>query len=152
MRARATRFLLASLIASGTFAVATPAAADFKVCNDTGTQVGVSIGYRKKKGWVSEGWWLVPARACATVIPGKLSSRYFYVFAEDEVSGGQWRGPIFMCTSNREYRIEGLKNCYARGFEQMGFFEVDTGRQTSWQVRLTERNLRPKDTQPAAHN
>lgn len=128
-------FLLAPLLLLPT---ALPAAADFKVCNDTATQVGVSIGYRQKTGWVTEGWWLVPGQACATVIPGKLKSRYFYVFAEDEKNGGQWRGPVFMCTSNREYRIEGLKDCYARGHEQMGFFEVDTGQQSSWQVRLTE--------------
>ena len=128
---------------------AAPAHADFKVCNDTSTQVGVSIGYRKTEGWVTEGWWLVPGQACATVIPGKLKSRYFYVFAEDEKSGGQWRGPVFMCTSNREFRIKGLKDCYARGHEQMGFFEVDTGQQATWQVRLTE-GARTHGAQPAS--
>ena len=132
-------------------ATALPAAADFKVCNDTGTQVGVSVGYRLKTGWVTEGWWLVPGQACATVIPGKLRSRYFYVFAEDEKTGGQWRGPVFMCTSNREFRIKGLKDCYARGHEQMGFFEVDTGQQASWQVRLTE-GARADRAKPAAAN
>ena len=143
--------MLRALLASPLLLLATalPASADFKVCNDTATQVGVSVGYREAAGWVTEGWWLVPGRACATVIPGKLKSRYFYIFAEEEKNGGQWRGPVFMCTSNREFRIKGLKDCYARGHEQMGFFEVDTGQQANWQVRLTE-NGRSQKVEPAA--
>ena len=124
----------------------TPARADFKVCNDTASNVGVSVGYREDEGWVTEGWWLVPANSCAPVVSGKLKSRYFYLFAEDEKDGGQWRGPVFMCTSNKQFRIQGLKNCYARGHEQMGFFEVDTGQQSSWQVRLTESGRKEVET------
>ena len=116
----------------------TPALADFKVCNDTDGEIGVSVGYRVDKDWITEGWWLIPAKGCAPVVAGKLKSRFYYVFAEEERAGGQWRGPVFMCTSNRQFRIKGMKDCYARGHEQMGFFEVDTGQQTSWQVRLTE--------------
>ena len=38
---------------------ATPALADFRVCNATQNLVGVAIGYRAKAGWVTEGWWHV---------------------------------------------------------------------------------------------
>ena len=129
------RILLASLVL---LVSSVPALADFKVCNETGGEVGVSIGFRADKEWVTEGWWLIPANGCAPIVRGKLKSRFFYVFAEEERAGGQWRGPVFMCTSNKQFRITGIKDCYARGHEQMGFFEVDTGQQTSWQVRLTE--------------
>ena len=133
-------------------AFAGPARADFKVCNDTDAEVGVSIGFRDAEDWVTEGWWLIPAQGCAPVVRGKLKARYFYLFAEEAKAGGQWRGPVFMCTSNKQFRIKGMKNCYARGHEQMGFFEVDTGQQTSWQVRLTEAERRRDETTPSSTN
>ena len=141
------RTLLASL---AFLALTAPALADFKVCNDTEGEVGVSVGYKADKEWITEGWWLIPAKGCASVVQGKLKSRFFYVFAEEERAGGQWRGPVFMCTSNKQFRITGMKDCYARGHEQMGFFEVDTGQQSSWQVRLSETGKQGKTKLGAA--
>ena len=43
-----------------------------------------------------------------------------------------------MCTSDREFSIEGVQECFARGFQKTGFFEIDTGNKQSWMVRLTE--------------
>lgn len=125
--------------------VATPAHANFTVCNDTENLAGVAIGYRTEQNWITEGWWRIPPQVCAPLIEGDLASRYFYLFAEDAETGGQWRGPVFMCTSNKEFRIEGLKNCFARGYERTGFFEVDTGNQKNWQVRLTEADQAAED-------
>lgn len=112
--------------------------ADFRVCNDTKSLVGVAMGYREKSEWKTEGWWQVPAETCASLIEGDLSSRFFYLYAEDADHGGQWRGEVFMCTNDREFRIDGIKDCFARGFQKTGFFEVDTGDKDSWMVRLTE--------------
>ncbi|MGI9354478.1 MAG: DUF1036 domain-containing protein [Rhizobiaceae bacterium] len=117
---------------------AQPAQADLQVCNDTKALVGVSIGFSKNKKWITEGWWRIPASVCTSVIEGKLDTRYFYLHAEEADSGGRWRGPHFMCTSNKQFKINGTKDCFARGYEQTGFFEVDTGNQENWQVRLTE--------------
>ena len=128
------------LFATATLAFSSTAKADFKVCNDTKNLVGVSVGYRLKDGWNTEGWWRIPSGGCAAVIEGNLASRFFYLHAEDSTTGGQWRGPVYMCTSSKEFRIKDLKDCYARGYERTGFFEVDTGDQESWQVRLTETN------------
>jgi len=142
-------FLLAGVVLAQAFiglAWSTSAHADLRVCNDTKSMVGVAIGYKNKKGWVTEGWWRIPAEVCSSVIEGDLASRYFYIHAENEKGSGRWRGPVFMCTSSKEFRIEGLVNCFPRGFEKSGFFEVDTGEQKSWQVRLTEANQTPKDT------
>jgi len=122
------------------------ARADLKVCNDTKSLTGVAIGYRAKDDWTMEGWWRIPAGVCASLIEGDLSARYFYVYAEDADTGGQWRGPIFMCTSSKEFKIDGLKDCFARGYERTGFFEIDTGNQQNWQVRLTEANQSKKET------
>ncbi|MEL7272581.1 MAG: DUF1036 domain-containing protein [Pseudomonadota bacterium] len=123
----------------------TPAHADLKVCNDTQTLVGVAVGYRRQGTWVSEGWWRVPKDKCVSVIEGDLNARYYYIHAEDSKTGGRWQGPVFMCTSNKEFKIDGLKNCFSRGFERAGFFEVDTDAQKNWQIRLTENNATKKE-------
>jgi len=132
------------------FTTLTPssARADFKVCNDTKSLTGVAIAYREQSGWIMEGWWRIPAGVCASLIEDDLSSRYFYLYAEDADTGGQWRGPVFMCTSSNEFRIKGLKNCFSRGFERTGFFEIDTESQKNWQVRLTEANQTKEEKTP----
>ena len=142
-----TRLSLAALFCAALGFWSTEARADLQVCNDTDSLTGVAIGYRGADDWVMEGWWRIPKGVCASLIEGDLASRYFYLFAEDAETGEQWRGPVFMCTSNKEFKIEGLKNCFARGYERTGFFEIDTGSQKNWQVRLNEAERREKQTE-----
>jgi uncharacterized membrane protein len=120
------------------FAVSTPAKAEFRVCNATQNLVGVAIGYRAKEGWISEGWWQIPATTCATLIEGQLQSRFYYLYAEDAARGGRWTGNVNMCVAENEFKITGVQDCYARGYQQFGFKEYDTGRQGSWMVQLTD--------------
>jgi uncharacterized membrane protein len=115
-----------------------PAAADFRVCNATQNLVGVGIGYRAKSGWVTEGWWHIEGSTCKTLIEGPLSSRYYYLYAEDAERGGRWDGPVSMCVAEKEFKIAGVNDCFARGFQRSGFQEYDTGEQTSWMVQLTD--------------
>lgn len=117
----------------------TPAQADFRICNDTKSLVGVAIGFREAGKWTTEGWWQVPGETCSSLIEGDLDSRFYYLYAEDADRGGQWRGEVFMCTSDREFRIEGVEECFARGHRKTGFFEIDTSNKESWMVRLTEQ-------------
>jgi uncharacterized membrane protein len=47
---------------------------------------------------------------------------------------------VFMCTSDREFKIAGRQDCFARGYNRTGFFEVDTGKDSkSWTVQLTDQ-------------
>jgi uncharacterized membrane protein len=117
---------------------ATSASAEFRVCNATATAVGVAIGYRAKEGWISEGWWQIPPTTCSTLIEGQLQSRYYYLYAEDAARGGRWTGNVNMCVADNEFKITGVQDCYARGYQQFGFKEYDTGRQGSWMVQLTD--------------
>ena len=50
-----------------------------------------------------------------------------------------------MCTNDREFKIEGREDCFARGYERTGFFEVDTGKDAkNWTVQLTDADaLKP---------
>jgi uncharacterized membrane protein len=114
------------------------ARADFRVCNATQNLVGVAIGYRANAGWVTEGWWHVEGSSCKTLIEGPLSSRYYYLYAEDAERGGRWDGPVNMCVAEREFKIAGVNDCFARGFQRSGFQEYDTGDQGSWMVQLTD--------------
>jgi uncharacterized membrane protein len=120
------------------FGLAEPAAADFRLCNNTASRVGVAIGYKDADGWTTEGWWNLPSRTCETILKGNLVARYYYVYAIDYDHGGEWMGQAFMCTRDREFTIRGIADCLARGYDRTGFFEVDTGEQRAWTVQLTE--------------
>ena len=131
--------LLAGLIlALGLVLVPRPAAADFRLCNNTSSRVGISVGYKENEGWTTEGWWNISARSCETVLRGALVARFYYIYAVDYDRGGEWSGQAFMCTREKEFTIRGTDDCLARGYDRTGFFEVDTGDQPSWTVQLTE--------------
>jgi uncharacterized membrane protein len=121
-----------------------PAAADFRLCNNTAGRVGVAIGYKDNEGWVTEGWWNLSARSCETLMRGTLVARFYYVYAIDYDRGGEWSGQAFMCTRDKEFTIRGTHDCLARGYDRTGFFEVDTGEQGGWTVQLTEAGEQPR--------
>jgi uncharacterized membrane protein len=120
-----------------------PAAADFRLCNNTSSRVGIALGYKDAEGWTTEGWWNISSRSCETLLKGTLVARYYYIYALDYDRGGEWSGQAFMCSRDKEFTIKGTENCLARGFDRTGFFEVDTGEQRAWTVQLTESNEQP---------
>jgi uncharacterized membrane protein len=124
----------------GVLAFVAPARADLRLCNMTTSRVGIAVGYRDPQGWVTEGWWNLNARGCETLLKGQLAARYFYIYAVDYDRGGEWSGRSFMCTRDREFTIRGVEDCFARGFDRSGFFEVDTGEQKSWTIQLMDPN------------
>ncbi|UTO28258.1 DUF1036 domain-containing protein [Bartonella harrusi] len=131
--------LLLSILLS--FSLVVFAKADFRVCNTTQQSVGVALGYRTLSGWVSEGWWMVPVTECKTLIEGPLSSRYYYFYAEGEQKKASWSGSVTMCVQDSQFTIEGVHDCFPRGYQKAAFKEIDTGNQTSWMVQLTEESL-----------
>jgi uncharacterized membrane protein len=125
-----------------------PAAADFRLCNNTSSRVGIALGYKDAEGWTTEGWWNVSSRSCETLLRGTLVARYYYIYALDYDRGGEWSGQAFMCSRDKEFTIKGTENCLARGFDRTGFFEVDTGEQRAWTVQLTESTEQPAQRVP----
>jgi uncharacterized membrane protein len=124
------------------------AAADFRLCNNTASRVGIALGYKDAEGWTTEGWWNVSSRSCETLLRGTLVARFYYIYALDYDRGGEWSGQAFMCSRDKEFTIKGTENCLARGFDRTGFFEVDTGEQRAWTVQLTESNEQPAQRVP----
>ena len=131
------------LVMLAQFGLAAPAAADFRLCNNTSSRVGVAVGYKDAEGWTTEGWWNLPSRTCETVLKGNLVARYYYVYAVDYDHGGEWTGRAYMCTRDKEFTIRGIGDCLAHGYDRTGFFEVDTGEQRAWTVQLTESAEQP---------
>jgi uncharacterized membrane protein len=128
---------------------ASPAKADFRLCNNTGSRVGIALGYKDAEGWTTEGWWNLSARSCETLLRGTLVARFYYVYAIDYDRGGEWSGQAFMCTRDKEFTLRGTEDCLTRGYDRTGFFEVDTGEQRSWTVQLTETSEQPpRPSQP----
>ncbi len=132
------RTLLAGFALACMLIVPGHAKADFRLCNNTGSRVGIALGYKDQYGWTTEGWWNLSARTCETLVKGALVARYYYVYAVDYDRGGEWSGKAFMCTRDKEFTIRGIEDCLARGYDRTGFFEVDTTEQRSWTVQLTE--------------
>jgi uncharacterized membrane protein len=136
---RRCRVAAAASVAAGVLlAFATPALADLRVCNNTPSRIGVSVGYRDPQGWLTEGWFNLRPNSCEAVLKGDLTFRYYYVYGVDYERGGEWSGASYMCTREREFTVRGFENCLARGFERTGFFEIDTGEQKNWTVQFTD--------------
>lgn len=132
-------FLLASAVLLLTGLAAPRAAhADLKLCNSTNSRIGIAIGYKDTAGWITEGWWNVASHSCETLLKGNLIARYYYVHAIDYDRGGEWRGPAQLCTDDKAFTIKGVDDCAERGYKQTGFFEVDTGEEQAWTVRLVD--------------
>src|SRR5689334_14405303 len=64
----------ASLAAALTFNPA-EARADFRLCNNTTSRVGIALGYKENEGWTTEGWWNLSPRSCETLMRGALVAR-----------------------------------------------------------------------------
>ena len=138
-RRRFWRLVLPALgIAFAAAAVPDSAHADLKLCNTTASRVGVAIGYKDKEGWATEGWWNVASHTCETLLKGQLIARYYYIHAVDYDRGGEWGGKAIMCTDDKSFTIRSEKDCTDRGYKRTGFFEVDTGEERDWTVRLTD--------------
>lgn len=119
-------------------ALSAPARADLKLCNTTPSRIGVAIGYQDTKGFTTEGWWTIASQSCETLLKGKLARRFYYIHAVDYDRGGEWSGDNFMCIDEKSFIIRDEGECKARGFKRSGFYEVDTGDQRHWTVRLAD--------------
>jgi len=113
------------------------AQAQLSVCNDSPSRVAIAVGYKDKEEWVTEGWWNLQPGACEPILTQSLNEQFYYLFARDWDSGGDWGGATPMCTQTKVFTIRGVKDCTTRGFKRAGFSEIDTGNASTWTVRLS---------------
>lgn len=119
------------------------ATADLRVCNTTKEVVGVAIGYRGKSQWISQGWWSINPNDCQTLLDGPLKGRFYYFHAEEAKGRGRWEGPVPMCVKESKFTINGVEDCFVRGFQKVGFQEIDTGAQANWMIQLSDDIMTP---------
>ena len=132
--AATTLCLTALLLAAGS----SPSRADFRVCNMSGSLTAVAVGFSdSRSGWVSRGWFAVPAGNCQTVFSGDLGRGIYYVFGQDS-QGSCFAAPTtqiggFFCTQPAKFELRNndylnasnALDCTAHGFKALKFQQVD---------------------------
>ena len=102
------------------------AQAALTLCNDTGAEQAVAIGYKDTAGWTSQGWWRIAAGECTSVVSGPLAQRFYYLRVETE--GWQFQDDkLSFCVRDERFSIKGDENCARRGFRQEEFARIDVG-------------------------
>ena len=135
------RLCLATAVFLGAWLVGgRPGFAQFVVCNQSLDVVNVAIGRDAGPGFETEGWWIVGANHCATVIREELSARYVYVHADDVFGRPVLYGSTDMCVGAKSFRIEGVDACFGRGYRPAKFLEVDTRAVARWTLFLSPRS------------
>ncbi len=127
---------LVALAATGAGMAATPAQADFAVCNDSFDVLNIAFGHESASGFVTEGWWTVGTNRCAVLLRGTLGTRFFYVYATDVLGQPVLDGTVPLCINERGFRIMGADACWERGHIAAPFVEIDTGAAAGWTLFL----------------
>ena len=131
-----------ALLATIPVVASDPAAADFRVCNNTSNHLRLAIGYKSEGDWTTKGWWDLDPSKCESLITGTLAGRYYYVHAAE--FDGEWSGKAFLCTGKGSFTIQGSDRCSVRGLDRTGFVEVDTQNQSEWTMQLNRAAAAPQ--------
>jgi len=142
-----------ALLSGGLLAVGTagPARAGFEICNHAFDTVNVAVGYYdgSRGELVSKGWFVFDGYECANIFDEDLEARHYYIYGRSEL-GGTWSGDAAFCTRAKAFEIVGDGDCARRGYEQTGFFTVDTGDETDWTLNLTDEDSEADDAREEA--
>lgn len=117
---------------------ASPARAEFSVCNQTLDVVNVAIGQQGDEAFTTEGWWTIGSNQCALVIREELRNRFIFVYANDVFGQPILKGTQNMCIAAKRFSIDGIESCWQRGFIEAKFLEVDTQAVERWTLFLTD--------------
>jgi uncharacterized membrane protein len=120
---------------------ASPAHAEFAVCNQSFDVVNVAVGQYERDDFVTRGWWTVGPNQCANIIRDKLQTRYVYVFAQDVFGNAILNGGTSMCVGPKRFEIQGEADCAVRGYVEVPYVEVDTQRTERWTLFLTPQEV-----------
>src|SRR6478672_3327103 len=92
-----------------------PAAADFRLCNNTSSRVGIALGYKDAEGWTTEGWWNVSSRSCETLLRGTLVARFYYIFEVDTGEQRAWTVQLTESSEQPAQRVPGIPGTVGPG-------------------------------------
>jgi uncharacterized membrane protein len=141
---RAALTLTICLSAAVLAASAGESRADFRVCNQSGTQVKLAFGHNDTRfGWTSRGWWTLAPGSCQMVLYGEIPRGHYYVFTLDganrpiSVPEEQTGGTFCMKDESFDLRSSGFMTpqntiaCEASGLKGAKFRAVEVGDQVA---------------------
>jgi len=122
------------------------ASAAFNVCNHTGAELSVSVGWYNDNGWNVKGWFNVGADSCEVTVAEDLENQYVYFYAEGHgLTYKSEDNTGFFCADHTDsfyytYDINSDNHCDGYLFEQ-----VDIGQGTQdYVLTLTEDIVEPQ--------
>lgn len=129
------RFVLAFLLLLGWTGTAL---ANLSLCNRANHPARIALGRFNGTDWMSEGWWIVDAGKCQSLISGALKARYYYLYTSDG-SSGSWPGSHGFCVgAGKNFQVYGRENCAKRGFDTRSFYEIDTQQKPDYTTYISD--------------
>ncbi len=130
---RALTAVLGAALAAGLLAA--PAAAGYRLCNETSYVLDSAIGYESEEaGWESQGWFRLYPGRCREILEARRPRPEYYVHARS-IAAHQGPRRIFggneiLCTApeTEDFHIRGRVLCHATGNEKADFLRVGGGR------------------------
>ncbi|MBX3495087.1 MAG: DUF1036 domain-containing protein [Parvibaculum sp.] len=136
------RFSIVAAIAMLGAAAATPAYADYQLCNRTSYVLDGAISFQEGEDWKSRGWVRLAPGECGVALAGPIAGEDYYVFARSiEVHQGPtqyFSGNERFCTADGSFEIEGRDQCAARGYDANEFLPVRTEPGDDWVTTFSE--------------
>ncbi len=122
--------------------IATPALADYQLCNRTSYVLDGAIAFQEGEDWKSRGWVRLAPGECGVALAGAIAGGDCYVFARSiEVHQGRtqyFSGNERFCTADGSFEIEGRDQCAVRGYDANEFLPVRTEPGDDWVTTFSE--------------
>jgi len=114
------------------------ALARFTVCNQTLQILNLAMGIERDGRFQTEGWWIVSANSCIDLVKTPLENRFVYVYAMNVRGEDVFKGKTRMCVNSQQFVIDGVEECWQRGYDAANFAEIDTGDALQWDLFLRD--------------
>jgi uncharacterized membrane protein len=150
-------FAMAGVLAAALLRAA-PAAADFRVCNQTSYILYAAVGYEAGVQMLTRGWTRVRPGDCGTALQGTLNQPSYFLYARSSRAHSgptrAWGGRIRLCAKETNFAIDvpvGAAHCASDDAFLVPFASIAIGHKGSWTTTLTETThfATPADTRSA---
>lgn len=122
-------------------ALAAPARAEWRLCNETSFVVEAAAGFEESGKKIVEGWTRLRPGECQPVKRGALATGRYYLYARssDAHRGGlrEWSGREPLCVDAADFSLAGVADCEDVGFETRLFQEVAVAK-PEWKTTLEQ--------------
>ena len=126
------------------------APAGYSICNGAKQALWAAIAFKTSVNWTVQGWWKVPAAACATTINAPLSFDSVFVHAEFSPSKPVVSGAAKFCITDIQFDVHDRDRCKAHGLQEAGFAETETKGRTGFVAHIGPSGLLPPAPAAAA--